>query len=95
MKQKFYVLLNSIKAVTNFVEVNSIMHIDVQVHITDTVTVSGDSIMGLFSANLLKPLKIDVEADEDAVKKLLAEYNKRNITVYKSYKAFTHRKENQ
>lgn len=84
MNQKFYVLLNSIKAVTNFCEANSLSHIDVQVHISDTVTVSGDSIMGLFSANLLKPLEIDIKDNEDAVKKLLAEYDKRDIPVYRS-----------
>ena len=47
----------------------------------DFITVPGDSIMGLFATNLLKPLKVEIKAENDRdIKKLLEKYDQENIT---------------
>ncbi|MGN0240311.1 MAG: hypothetical protein ACI4CS_01370 [Candidatus Weimeria sp.] len=75
-----FVTLNSIKAVTGFVEENSKTDAKVRVHIGGGITVDGGSIMGLFSANLLEPLQVDITAcDGLTIKRLLDGYDQKGL----------------
>lgn len=75
------VMLNSIRAVTRFVEANAVTKTEVKVYITEEITVPGDSIMGLFATNLLKPLKVEIKAENGRdIEKLLEKYDQENIT---------------
>lgn len=81
MIKSISVMLNSIRAVTRFVEANAVTKAEVKVDITEEITVPGDSIMGLFATNLLKPLQVEIKAENGRdIEKLLEKYDQENIT---------------
>lgn len=81
MRKYIEVQLMSIPAVQKFSLLNQRSPCEVRVFITDDITVPGDSIMSLFSINLLKPLKVEVSEEDDVkeVEYLLQTYTDNNV----------------
>ncbi len=59
----FYLMLNSINAVKDFVNIVSKYDFDVDLT-SGRYVVDAKSIMGIFSLNLSKPIKVEVHSDD-------------------------------
>lgn len=62
MSNKVRILLNSVQKVKNFVLIAEVFESDIEV-ISGKWIVDGSSIMGLFSLNLLEPLLVRIDSD--------------------------------
>lgn len=84
-ERKIDVTLNSIRAVGRFTSLNSTTDCEVSVYVAGEMKIPGDSIMGLFAINLLKPLKVVIKADtEKHIQSLLEKYTQENIEFTES-----------
>ena len=70
----FNVIINSINDVKNFVNIVSKYDFDIDL-ISDRYVVDAKSIMGIFSLDLTKPIKVEVHTDDtDAIASELKPY---------------------
>ena len=80
MTKDIKVTLNHVDKIKKFTDINEKSQCDVRVFITDDVTISGDSVMGIFAMDLTSPFRVRIEAEsEESVQKLLARYSENNI----------------
>lgn len=65
------IILNSIDAVKNFVNIVTVYDFDVDL-VSGRYVVDAKSIMGIFSLDLSKPIKVEIHSDdcEDFIKQL-------------------------
>lgn len=81
MTEHIKVKIRTVDTVRRFVDLNGLSECDTRIYITPDMYVSGDSIMGIFSISLLKPLTVLIKSDrEDDIRKLLKSYELNDIS---------------
>lgn len=71
----FNILLSSINDVKEFVNIVSAYEFDVDLT-SGRYVVDAKSIMGIFSLDLSKPIKVDIRSEEESVEKFVASLEK-------------------
>jgi len=62
--KEFNVLLNSINDVKQFVQLTTMQFVDIDI-VSGRYVIDAKSIMGLFSVDLTKPVKVNVQGTEE------------------------------
>lgn len=70
-----FITLNSVRAVTRFVNINQKTNCETLINIDKNNVISAKSIMSIFSINLLKPLKETITGNNSDISKLLDQYD--------------------
>ena len=71
----FNILLSSINDVKEFVNIVSAYEFDVDLT-SGRYVVDAKSIMGIFSLDLSKPIKVDIRSEDEAVEKFVSSLSK-------------------
>lgn len=80
-RQHYHITLNTIKKICSFTDICQRADAQVTVYDDSQCPVAGDSIMGLFSINLLHPINMMVEGNKAAIKRFIAEIQQTGIDV--------------